>query len=203
MRLDERLPDSVTVGRKRYRLDLDFRNVLGFMRELGRDELMPAAREYRALRCIMRRPPRDTGPVLAAVRELLFPARETAPPQKRLTDFEQDADLIRAAFLQEYGVNLWRDRLHWLEFSALLSALPEGSRYSDVLGIRARPMPKATKYNAEERQWLARAKEACKLRLSDADQARAYEEGVRNVFAVLKSLAKPKERDSDAGSGPV
>jgi len=199
MKLQERLPDSVRVAGRRYRLDLDFRNVLRLMNELGRDDVLPTVREYRALRCVMRRPPRRTAPVMAAVRELLFPARGSVPAGKRLTSFEQDADLIRAAFLQEYGIDLWRDRLHWIEFSALLSALPEGSRYSDVLGIRARPMPKATKYNAEERRWLAHAKEACRLRLSDAEARAAYDEGVRNVFAVLMGMAQAKESDNHAG----
>ena len=200
MKLYERLPESVRVGRRHYRLDLDFRSVLRLMYELGRDDVLSTVREYRALRCVMRRPPRNTAPIMAAVRELLFPAHDHAPTGKRLTSFEQDADLIRAAFLQEYGINLWRDRLHWIEFSALLSALPEGSRYSDVLGIRARPMPKATKYNAEERRWLARAKEACRLRLSDAEARAAYDEGVRNVFAVLMGMARDKGSENNAAA---
>jgi hypothetical protein len=187
MKLHERLPEHVEVNGRRYRLDLDFRNVLRMMDTLGRDDLLPGAREYLALRCIMRKPPKRTGPVLGAVRELLFPERKG--DGQRLTSFEQDAGLIRAAFRQAYGIDLYRDRLHWIEFTELLSALPDGSRYSEVLGIRARPMPTPTKYNQQEREWLARAKAAYALELDEKERAKAYEQGVKALFAGLIAWA--------------
>ena len=193
MKLQDRLPDSVTVWGRKYRLDLDFRNVLRLMETMARDDLIPGARDYLALKCVMRRPPRDAARVLEAVRRLLFPAQRPADG-KRLTSFEQDADLIRAAFRQAYGINLYRDRLHWMEFSALLSALPDGSRYSEVLGIRARPMPAATKYNQAEREWLAKAKAACALEMSEDERRRAYAEGVKSVFAGLLAWAEGSEK---------
>lgn len=188
MKLYERLPERVTVDGHRYRLNLDFRNVLRMMEVMGRDDLLPGARDWLALRCIMRRPPKDTGPLLVEVRKLLFPAHNGGDG-KRLTSFEQDADLIRAAFRQAYGIDLYRDRLHWLEFAALLSALPDGSRYSEVLGIRARPMPSPTKYNQQEREWLAKAKAAVALELDDKERAKAYEQGVKALFAGLVAWA--------------
>lgn len=171
------------------------------METLGRDDLIPEARDWLALRCIMRRPPKHPGPLLLAARALLFPARKGGDDGRRLTSFEQDADLIRAAFRQAYGIDLYRDRLHWLEFSALLAALPEGSRYSDVLGIRARPMPAATKYNQQEREWLAKAKAAVALELDDKQRAQAYEQGVKALFAGLVAWAEraPEQRGEDHG----
>ena len=189
MKLQDRLPDSVTVLGKRYRVDLDVRNVLRMMEVMARDDLIPTARDYLALRCVMKRPPKHTGPMIEALRALLFPERRHGDG-KRLTSFEQDADLIRAAFRQAYGIDLYRDRLHWMEFSALLSVLPEGSRYSEVLGIRSRPMPAATKDNQAEREWLAKAKAACALEMSDDDRKRAYAEGVKSVFAGLMAWAE-------------
>lgn len=188
MKLHERLPEHVEVNGRRYRLDLDFRNVLQMMETLGRDDLLPGAREYLALRCIMRKPPKRTGPVLGAVRALLFP--EHKGDGQRLTSFEQDAGLIRAAFRQAYGIDLYRDKLHWIEFTELLSALPDGSRYSEVLGIRARPMPTPTKYNQQEREWLAKAKAAYALELDEKERAKAYEQGVKALFAGLIAWAE-------------
>lgn len=195
MKLYERLPDRVTADGHSYRVDLDFRNVLRMMEVMGRDDLLPGARDWLALRCIMRRPPRRTGPLLGAVRALLFPAHHDGDG-KRLTSFEQDADLIRAAFRQAYGIDLYRDKLHWLEFSALLAALPEGSRYSDVLGIRARPMPTPTKYNAQEREWLAKAKAAVALEMDEKERAKAYEQGVKALFAGLVAWAERGEHNA-------
>ena len=119
----------------------------------------------------------------------MFPAAQKIPNNKKITDFTQDADLIRAAFLQEYGINLYRDKLHWMEFSSLLAGLPDGNRYNDVLGIRARPMPAPTKYNAEERRWLAKAKADLALRLTDNEREVSLNQSLRDVATSLLALA--------------
>ena len=186
MKLFERLPDSVMVGRKKVRIDLDFRNVLRMMETLSRDDLMPDAREWLAAKCVCKRPVAGT---LAAVRKLLFPE----PPQnngKRVTSFEQDADLIRAAFRQVYGINLWKDSLHWFEFTELLHGIPEGNRYAETIGIRVREMPTPTKYNAKEREWLARAKASVALKRTDKEIEEDYQQSVKNVFDALLPHAK-------------
>ncbi|MBO6092521.1 MAG: hypothetical protein J6P40_02685 [Oscillospiraceae bacterium] len=192
MKLQERLPKGVAVNGKFYRLNLDFRNVLRMMDILRRDDLMPAAREYLALKCLMKRP-RNVHAIMGAVRSLLF-GQKPSEDQQRVTDFEQDAGLIRAAFRQEYGIDLYRDKLHWIEFSDLLSGLPGGNRYSEVIGIRARPMPKATKWNAEERQWLAKAKSQVALQVSEEERQERYDHDVMNIFAGLMAIAKRGEK---------
>ena len=198
-RLQDALPDSVTVNGRHYRLDLDFRNVLRMSDILARDDLLPGARDYLALKCLMKRPPIKAGPVLAAVRAMLFPDAGKTADRKKLTDFEQDAGLIRAAFLQAYGINLYRDRLHWLEFTGLMAHLPEGSRYSEVLGIRAREIPAPTKYNRAEREWLIKAKAACRLEMTEREQADNYARAVKDVFAGLMAWAA-HEGNMDAGA---
>jgi hypothetical protein len=186
MKLQDRLPEGVTVDGKFYRLDFDFRNVLRMMDELDRDDVMPQARAYNALKCLTNRP-RNVEKVLQAVKGLLF-EQKPKKDAKKVTDFVQDAGMIRAAFRQAYGIDLYRDKLHWLEFSELLNAIPEGSRYTEVIGIRARPMPKATKWNAEERQWLLKAKADVALHLSEKEQAKQYEEDVGRIFAGLMNM---------------
>lgn len=189
MRLQDRLPDGVTVRGRFFKCDFDFRNVLRMLETLARDDLMPEARTYRALRCIVRRP-RFEQETLQAVREVLFPAHKQMPAQAKITDLEQDADLIRAAFRQVYGIDLWTERLHWLEFSALLAGLPEGNRYNDVLGIRARPLPAPTKYNQEERRWLIQAKADLALHKTEKEQRESYEASVRGLAESLLTLAE-------------
>ena len=188
MKLYERLPDRVTVGRRHFRLDLDFRNVLRMMDILARDDLLPDARDYLALRCVTK-PKGDIQALMGAVRNLLFPARREDGREK-ITDFSQDADLIRAAFLQCYGINLYRDKLHWSEFSGLLSSLPDGNRYSDILSIRTRPMPAPTKWNAEERAWLAKAKTQYAVRMTDQEIENQYRAGLRQMAESLLATAK-------------
>lgn len=187
MKLYERLPSSVMVGKKRVRLDLDFRNVLRMLETLQRDDLMPEAREWLAVRCVCRKPVKGT---LSAVRELLFRQEPKKKDTKKVTSFEQDADLIRAAFLQVYGIDLWTAKLHWLRFTELLSGIPDGTRYSEVIGIRVREMPAPTKYNAKEREWLAKAKASVALKLSEKEIEDNYQRGVQDVFNALLPFAK-------------
>jgi hypothetical protein len=191
MKLQDRLPQGVTVGGRFYRLDFDFRNVLRMIDELDRQDLMPEAKAYRALRCLTRHP-RNVGPVLEAVKALLFHKKAADGP--RITDFEQDAGLIRAAFWQAYRIDLYRDRLHYLQFVELLAAIPEGTRYSYVVGIRARPIPSHTKYNAEERAWLMKAKADVALHYeeNEQEQAERYSRDVANIAAALIGWAGAK-----------
>jgi hypothetical protein len=190
MRLYERLPDSVTVRGKKIRCDFDFRNVLRMLRVLSRDDLTEEARIALAAGCITKRPGRRAAGIIAAAGKLLFGKTEKgAKTHQRITDFDQDADYIRAAFLAEYRINLFRDRLHWCEFSSLLACLPEGSRYSEILGIRSRPMPKPTKYNQEERRWLAKAKADFAIRLTDREREEKLKENLRSVAVSLLALA--------------
>lgn len=192
MRINDRIPTHIEAGGRRYRIDTDFRNVIRMNETMARVDLTDEARDWLALRCMMRHPPRRRSrqiELLKALRELLFSDRRGASDNKKITDIDQDAELIFAAFYQEYGINLWRDHLSWFEFTALLAGIAEGTRYSDVLTIRARPMPKPTKWNAEERAWLAKAKAAHALELTDEEMAENYDRSVRSIFDGLLSMA--------------
>lgn len=186
MKLQDTLPNGVTVDGRFYKLDFDFRNVLRMMDELDRDDVMPEARSYNALKCLTNRP-KNVPKVLEAVKGLLFQEKPKKDAQK-VTDFVQDAGMIRAAFRQAYGIDLYRDRLHWIEFSELLNAIPEGSRYAEVVGIRVRPMPAPTKWNAQEREWLLKAKADVAIHLSEKEQAKKYQEDVAKVFSGLMGI---------------
>ena len=188
MKLQDRLPDGVEVDGKFYKLDFDFRNVLNMIDVLDRDDLMPESRAYKALSFLQKRP-KNAVKVLEAVKVLLFNAPRKKDAQK-VTDFVQDAGLIRAAFRQAYGIDLYRDKLHWIEFTELLNAIPEGSRYSEVVGIRSRPMPAATKWNQHEREWLAKAKAECRLEINEKEQEKQYQRDVANIASVLMAWAK-------------
>lgn len=190
MKLQDALPTGVTVDGKFYPLDMDFRNVLRMMNILERDDLMPDARDYLALKCLTKRP-RNTQKVLKAAKELLF-EKPSEQQGERVTSLEQDADLIRAAFRQVYRIDLYRAKLHWLEFRELWHNLPEGNRYTEIVSIRSRPLPAATKYNQKEREWLMKAKAQVKLHLTEQEAAKQYDRDVGNIFAGLMSMI-PKE----------
>ena len=197
MKLFDRLPEGVTVGKRFIPCDFDFRNVLRMLDVMQMTDIYPDARDYLCIKCVVRHPRRvkDVPGVYKAVCDTLF---EKTPDRggEKLTSFEQDAGLIRTAFRQEYGINLFTDRLTWFEFTELLHHMPEGNRYEDVIGIRARPMPAPTKYNAKEREWLMKAKSDVALHLTDAEQSRQYDRDVTLIFNGLMSMI-PKEVKQD------
>ena len=188
MKLYEMLPDGVTVDGKFYKMDFSFRNVFRMIDVLDRGDLLPEAKEYNALRCLCKKP-RNVHKVLAEVKRVLFPATRKTDGQK-ITDFAQDAGLIRAAFRQAYGIDLYRDNLHWIEFTELLNAIPEGSRYAEIVGIRARPIPAPNKWNQKEREWLIRAKQDVAIEMTDKERAERYDRDVANIAAVLMAMAE-------------
>ena len=190
MKLQDALPRGVTVDGKFYRLDLDFRNVLRMLDYLGRNDMLQEAREYNALACVMKRP-KNVSKVLDAIRSMLFSKQPKTDAQK-VTDFIQDAGMIRAAFRQAYGIDLYRDRLHWVEFTELLNALPDDTRYIYVVGIRARPMPPATKWNADERTWLMKAKADVALFVPEEEREENYQRDVANIAAAILAWAGEK-----------
>lgn len=188
MKLYEMLPEGVTVDGKFYKMDFSFRNVFQMIDILDRDDLLPEAKEYNALRCLCKKP-RNVHKVLAEVKRILFPAARKTDGQK-ITDFAQDAGLIRAAFRQAYGIDLYRENLHWIEFTELLNAIPEGSRYAEIVGIRARPIPAPNKWNQNEREWLIKAKRDVAIEMTDKERAERYDRDVSNIAAVLLAMAE-------------
>ena len=196
MKLFERLPEGVKVGKRYYKCDFDFRNVLKMLEIMQREDITPTARDYHCAKCVIRRriPLKTASETYKALCDLLFDKRpETGG--KRLTSFEQDAPLIRAAFRQVYGIDLYRDQLTWFEFQELMQGLPEGNRYEDVIGIRARPLPAPNKYNKKEREWLIQAKQSVALHLTEAEAAKKYEKDVSRIFSGIMSMI-PKDGEN-------
>ena len=198
IRLFESLPDGITVDGKFYKCDFDFRNVLKMLDTMQRDDLIPDARDWLFIRCVFphRIPHKTARRIYEELCAVLF--EKAVNGGKRLTSYEQDAGLIRSAFRQVYRIDLYRDKLHWLEFVELLQNLPEGNRYEDVISIRARPIPAPTKYNQHEREWLIKAKASCALHLTEAEQQKKYDSDVSRIFAGLMSMI-PKEVNTKNG----
>lgn len=200
MRLTDRLVKRVKVGRKSYRLKTDFRNVLGLFDVMQDKSLTEEARLYLMARKIINRPPKNTKDliiVFMAAKNALIPPNKARESAERVTDFEQDADMIRAAFRQVYGIDLYRDRLHWTEFTELLNNLPEGTRYSEIVGIRARPLPEATKWNAKQRQALIDAKLKFAIGKSEDEVKKSYNRGVNYLANSLLRMARKGSDKTD------
>ncbi len=76
--------------------------------------------------------------------------------RKRLYDFSADEPYIYASFLQAYNIDLREASIHWWNFKALLSALPQETVFEKVLQIRGTEI--GSNLSKEEKDRLYRLK---------------------------------------------
>ena len=107
-------------------------------------------------------------------------------------DFNQDAGFIYSSFLQCYHNDLvGKDRkLHWWSFIALFSGLSDDTKIVQIMSIRSRPLPKPTKFNAEERRQLMKLKHLYRLELSEGERKQQFQKGLAKVAIALQGLAQ-------------
>ena len=176
--LYERLPDRVRVGGRTYRIHPEFDRVLEAFDTFSHPWDNAEKVDYACWLLIRGRPP-DKAAALNAVYDLLIEPKR-ASGQKTF-DFVQDAPLIYAAFMQAYHIDLYNERLHWWKFIALLNALPSSTRFAEVVGIRTRPVPKATKHNQEQIGELMKAKAQYALHLSAEEREAQLQAGLAKL----------------------
>ena len=166
------LPNTITVQGRAYSIYTDFRVWMKFeisLRE-SRAGLIPVSYLFK-----------NDAPSRCDVRDLLAfcrpehvlprPVRGTST-DAILLDFKIDSDLIFAAFMQQYGVDLMEvPELHWHKFLAMLYGL-KGTKLDEVMGYRC--YEKQTDKNIDP-----------------------YEE-LREAWAIERQLSEEEEAELDA-----
>lgn len=201
MRLYEQPCSAVTLGRRTYKLRLTYDRVL-FALDAMQDPLLSDADRLcfllglllkgRAPRSLHRRMQLMT----AILAEINRQGKEHhGPPVMSLT---QDAPLIHSAFRQAYGIDLHRADLPWPTFCELLSALPENTRFCEVVSIRARPIPPQDKHNAQYIRELLRAKAAVALVLPQQQQEAAYQSSLNRLAQSIMAWAEHASKGGSA-----
>ena len=194
MKLYEPLPDSIVWNGKTIRLNLSFDRVLDALDMMQDERFLDEAKIAYCLDGLCEdKHPQDVA-LLEAILRLLLPENKKPSKAEKTMDFTQDRALIIAAFRQAYGIDLVaeRGRMHWQTFADLLKGIPSNTRLAEVMDIRAKPMPKPTKYNAEERARLAKLKAEFKLEKTEAETQAAMQRGLRQMSMALLSRVKEK-----------
>lgn len=106
----------------------------------------------------------------------LFPKGESSG--ERFLDFHQDAAKIRSAFFR-IGVDLTKQKIHFFQFLELLADLPKDTALMRTIEIRQRPIPQATKDNAEQIAALLKAKERVALKISEEERRAHFMESLK------------------------
>nr|DAN33732.1 MAG TPA: hypothetical protein [Caudoviricetes sp.] len=179
--LSRKLTDKLVIDDEEYALDLSFNNVLKLF-EMWRDEDVPEfVKPHFGIRILTGETLEDfTVEEMAEIFNEVFeehislstvednhveydlagnPMKTTAsdePKEKAPYDIRYDGDYIYASFLQAYGIDLFdvQGKLHWKKFNALLSGLPEGTKFMEVVKIRKWKPQKgdSTEYKEEMRR---------------------------------------------------
>ena len=127
------------------------------------EELTDTQKIYLTVTSVSDAPP--TQEIFELIVHELFPPKKKHTDDTKTMDFEQDAALIYAAFLQTYGIDLYavRNQMDWRIFVALLKGIPENTELSRTIKIRGMKVPERTKDNSEYVDSIIKEKRAVAL----------------------------------------
>ncbi len=170
MTLRDAYPREARVGKRVYHFRAPFDSVLAIIAAFGNDRLTQADKVRFASRTLFGWRPwsleKQDQAVTAVLDALRGEDKPATKPRKQVLDIDQDAALIRAAFRQQYGIDLdaQRGRLHYLAFCDLLGGITGSTQLGHVMEIRAADMPAPNKHNREMRMEMARQKAAVAIK---------------------------------------
>lgn len=133
------LPETLEMDGREYPVNSDFRAALKIFRLLDDPDI--ADRHKPVMACGLFYPGDIPPDGMRLMLEWLSPGdkKKRRDPNAPPMDFEFDADVIYASFLQQYGIDLLRvERMHWYAFLTLLRGLGEGTALSARLYVRGR-----------------------------------------------------------------
>ena len=109
---------------------------------------------------------------------------------KNILDFDKDFTFIYSSFMQDYQIDLYDqvDKLDWRKFIYLFVGLSDKTKIMQVMSIRAREMPKPTKYNSDEISQLYKLKAYYSLD-DDSDK----QKGLDSLFNIARGRANAKQ----------
>lgn len=150
------LPNTVVVGGKAFSIYTDFRPWMRFEIAVGKlqqGETIDISYLFK-----------NDMPGYCNLAELFVFSRPEAPLPRKLShsssvialDYELDSELIYAAFLGQYGIDLFEVKeLHWHKFLALLKGLNENTKLREVMGYRCyeKSNDKKDPYEEMRRAW--------------------------------------------------
>lgn len=183
--LTEVLPDYVFVRDKRCPIATDFKVWLKLSELIGRD--MPEAEKLvQMLKLVFFELPPNLNDGVMAMMDFYghvdkSDAKQENTVQKSYFDFEYDADLIYAAFFQQYKIDLCSADMHWWKFKALLGSLSEDTHFIKVVQFRSMDTSKIK--DKEQKKFYLSMKARYKL-----PDKRSEEQKEQQLNAALESL---------------
>lgn len=184
------VPEEVEIGGTMYRINSDYRVSVLFELMMSDDELDARDKIALALDLYYGCVPDDIG---QAVEKLLWFYRcgdEVKKKQEKRFDektgkfvpvdnsktsdlvysFEHDAQYIYAAFMEQYGIDLTEEDMHWWKFRALFRSLNESTKFVKIMGYRSIEI--SPSMSKQQRMFYENMKELYALPVSQKEQDR-------------------------------
>jgi hypothetical protein len=197
--LTDKLPLKVLIDGEERELNTDFRNVLLYFRALRDKELNEREKLSLALTLFFKTAPRNAKAAIDYINDeyllcgkqikhigsknIETKFRET---KFRAFCFDKDSGLIFAAFYQQYGINLERERMHWYVFKGLFDGLTESTYFKQIVNFRQTDIKDIPK---DKRAAFLEAKRALSVEEEDGGRVRTAKEIERELLGKLNLQA--------------
>lgn len=143
----DRLPETVVIGDSEYGINTDFRVSILFQMMMEDKELSNIEKAKTALELYYPEPiPREHQAEALAQAFLFFKCGQenedrvssgSGEGNQAIYSYEHDSHYIFAAFLEQYGIDLTEEDLHWWKFKALLTSLSDNTKFNKIMSYRA------------------------------------------------------------------
>lgn len=199
MKLYSKLPMSITFNSVKYKLKPYFNNVLFVLETFNDDTYSDEEKIDLSFKALVKNrfvslSILEKSLLLNEILKMLFDEKKKNTDDKKSFDFVQDSKYIYAGFMQCYGIDLfsYRNKLHWWKFISLFQGLSKDTRIMQIIEIRTKPLPKPTKYNAEERALIMKQKMEFALELTQEEREKQFTQGLNAMFDALKNMAEKR-----------
>ena len=180
MNIYDAYPDQVVCEGRVYKLNFAYDRVLRCL-DIQTDPVLTTRDKVDVqTELLIIRPPKafaERVKVLQAALELI--PKGDGKSTERFIDFHQDAKIIRSAFFR-IGVDLLKDKIHFLQFLELLADLPKDTALMRVVDIRSKPIPAPTEHNREYIKALTEAKARVAIRYSEQEAQERFMQALKN-----------------------
>jgi len=198
MLLDE-LPTSVVIDGIQYDLNFDFRYSVMFEMLMFDDEIGDTDKLKKALKLYYGdHIPKD---INQATDKIMWfyrcgkeetqktRRRKRSGSSERYYDFDHDDAYIYSAFLQQFGVDLQDEDLHWWKFKAMFQSLSEETEFVKIMGYRSIKITQNMTKSQKDFYLDMKRIHALPLPKTEVDKIKAIEAALMNggnVSALLK-----------------
>lgn len=181
--LTDTLPKELIICGKSCPINSDFKTWIKVSELMGKSNSDEISVIKEVLKLVFLKLPPRLCDAIAAILEFYNPkkigeVKGEASPRKRVYDFSYDAELIYAAFWEQYNIDLQSASLHWWQFKTLFDNLSEETQFIKVVGYRS--INPETIKDKEQKKFYRRMKE--RYRLPDN---RTQEEKERDMLDTL------------------